>query len=460
MSSFWSWLLPLLQTLVWPALGLLALGLAARVFTAKTDSTLGPDLKRWTRTAGKVAALLLITGLFATVHRAGMQAVAEYRKHQSVKRFDSKEVVAGSAVNQNMPTVQLKRQKLVDAVAFQPDAERESYSAAEYLQNQGMSGAEIVKTTPTVKGGLRINYRYPRWEEQSVSLTNSQVNLKLDPVADADPRANSYELKFEGTYEWSNETDSRATTTFGFSLPDHGGTIESVSVSFDGIKATGSNDNGSIFYTAELAAGAKATAKVTYRTKGRGNFRFYPSNGLRTIRKLDINLESTADVRFERGSIVAKSLGGGRYSWSLTDAVTRQYISIAIPYARGTQELWWKLGYLTPFALLAFTIVLMLTDCFQRDVRVLVGCLLAQAGCLAIPIGFTNFDVSPTLLGVISVVLGATTTVAIIGPKCLPAVIVSSCIVLAAVAGPISAGVVFLVMLGLGIYLGRTKVSE
>ncbi|MCE9560183.1 MAG: hypothetical protein K8R88_14690 [Armatimonadetes bacterium] len=461
--GFWAWLLPFLQTLLWPGVALLAVVLGARIIAAKSDAPMAAQIDTQAKTWGKVAAILATAGVLATVHRAAMESVGEYRTHQSVKRFDSKEVVAGGAVNQGMPSVKLLETKLVPSSTVISAEEVDNYRTAtgvdyaRYIKNtRGFDKAEIIGTTPTDKGGVRVAFQYQTITEKPVTLDSSAIDLKLDAVPDADPRANSYALGFKASYQWKNATDEAAVTRFQFTLPDHGGTINDVAVTFDGVTATGSNENGLISYEGKLAPGQMATARVSYNTKGRGNFRFYPSEGLRTIPQLDINLQSTADVRFERGSIVATNLGQGKYRWTLKNAVTRQFVSIAIPYARGTQELWWKLGYMAPLALFAFVAVLLVSGFLSRPLPGILGAVLAQMVGTSLPLAFANFETSPILLGIVGAVISGFAVLVILGRKSWLAVVVSSGLYLAAIAGAGTAGLVLLVLLGLGVAVGLT----
>ena len=467
--AFWAWFLPFFQTLIWPGVAVTAVLLAARIVATRLDqvsgSSLEPQLRSLVLGATKVLVILCTLGLFVTVQRAGLRSVTEYAKHQAVKRFDSKEVVSGGPINQNMPTVNLlvtekhKTSRVFNTQELDQYRLAEKVDYVQLLRDRGLEEPEIVDVALIANGQVRVVAQYQTVKEQSVTLTGSTIEVSLDPVLDADRRANAYQLTYGASFQWKNATDSPAATRFQFVLPDHGGTINDVKVAFGDAVATGSNEDGLISYDVNLSPGQTATARIAYNTKGRGNFRFYPSSGLRMIPSLEMNLRSTAQVRFERGTMVPENLGQGRYRWALKNAVTRQYVSIGIPFARGTQELWWKLGYTAPLALLVFSGALFFLGFLSRPLPILVGAVLAQGVGTSISLAFSSFDTSPILLGLLGSCLSGALVIWILGKKSWIAVGSSSAVYLSAIAGSWTVGLIFLGLLALAAGLGRSSTA-
>ena len=459
--SFWHWLLPILQSLVWPGVTLVVIVYAVRTFSPKGAIDQVPSLRR----SAQIVALLVIIGILATFQSAGLRSVMQYRAQQTLKRFDSQEIVAGKSVNQSMPTVSIRLIDKKRTTHKASSSELESYRNVDgvdfvaYMKSRGFTNPKILSTA-VANGLATIDAEYETSTTESVTLTTAKINAKLEPVNDSDQRANAYSLNYEGTFEWQNSTTKPGESTFSFQLPDHDGTISDISVSINGKKMNETDSEGYIERTTSLTPGEKVQAVVSYSTKGRGNFRLYPSDGLRSIQNLAVHLVSSADLRFERGSLTPTERGKNTYDWAFDNTITRQIISIAIPFARGTQEVWFKLGYLAPLSLIAFGGLLIFFESRNLSFATLAGAICAYGLGLSLPLGFASANVPPIGVGIATVALATAVAAAILRARGTLPLIVGGGIMTASFAGPLSVLLVLTVGLVAAISLGRSANSH
>lgn len=444
--SLWRELTPLLLALLWPAVFVAALLMGGKLWGAKVDRECGThhseSILRWTSSALKFAGLLAVVGIFSAVHRVGLRSVSDYQTHRLANRFDSQEVVAGTAVNLEIPRVFLRvpveRQTTVSVPGGMTDY-------VSFLKDMGYSEPQVISAVPQTNGTTLVHVKLVDYREQEVTLDDIALGLDVQPAMDADQRANSFALQYKGTFKWHNATDKAASLRFELELPDNGGTLTGLEAKLDNKPIVSSDTYGAVNGVGSLEAGASSTATVNFSIKGRGNLRVNPAHDLRMVSNVDVKLNSASTIRFERGSLMPSSQSGNQYDWKLQNAITRQMISVAIPFARGTSEQWWKLGYMVPFALFGFVILLTATSNFGFGR--LIAATMTQFVALSMPLAFPSGNLPPAALGFIGSVIAVGATYRILGKAALGPSVLSAALWLTAVAGPLTTASVITVVI-------------
>lgn len=444
LAKGWGTFLETLQGFAIPIvllIGIIAAATIAIRFVPKDDQPV--LIKKLQEKSGLIGRSFLILGtlaILATVYRLGIDSVSHYRAYQNKERFDSKEVVSGSSVNQNLPAVRVKynvKRRRTETFYAQQVQSYKSESGVDWkrmLNDNGRKPQEIKSVVQQGSNMTQVIYENEEQMEEPVDMASIDVNANLSPVQDANPLANAYALAYKGSFSWKNPKSEPVEASLNFPLPNHGGTITSVKASVDGKPVNVTAENGILRLTSPLAADKAVNVIVEYETKGRGVFRHYLFEDQRIIPNFKMTMKSTGHVRFERGSLTPKEEGGGTYTWGLANTVTQQHISVAIPYARTTNEIWWKLCLITPIALCLFGIVASGLDRVAN-----IGRVLASIGvCFAaysVPLAFPMMEVSPYLLCAIALAVSLTGGYMTLGKKGLIAAGLSGAVLLSSMAG-------------------------
>ncbi|HLO99109.1 MAG TPA: hypothetical protein VK171_10990, partial [Fimbriimonas sp.] len=353
-AKLWALFVDALQGFAMPLAILVGVATAASIAVRLVPKDEQQSLRDKLRLRGTgFSRALIVVGLLAvlsTVYRIGIESVKFYRAYATKERFDSKEVVSGSSVNQNLPAARIQFSVKKRRVETFFASQTQSYKSAQgvdwkrLLNDSGRKPQEITSVVQQGSNTTQVIYENEETIEAPVDMAAIDVTTQLSPVRDANPLANAYALNYKASFGWKNPKDQEVVTTLGFPLPSHGGTITSVKASVDGKPVEVTAENGVLRLSTPLGANKSVNFTVEYETKGRGVFRHYLFEDQRIIPNFKMTLLSDSNVRFERGSLTPKEEQRGVYSWNMANTVTQQHISVAIPYARGTNEIWWKLS--------------------------------------------------------------------------------------------------------------------
>lgn len=465
LAKLWTIFIESLQGFAMPLAILVGIATAAGIavrFAPKEDQLALQEKLRFKGTG--FSRVLMVVGLLAvlsTIYRMGVESVQYYRAYATKERFDSKEVVSGSSVNQNLPAARIqysiKRRRVETFYANQT----QSYKSAagvdwkRLLNDNGRKPQEITSVIQQGQNTTQVIYENEETVEAPVDMSDIDVTTKLSSVRDANPLANAYALNYKGSFSWKNPKSEPVVTTLGFQLPSHGGTITSVKASVDGKPVEVTAENGILRLSTELAASKPVNFTVEYETKGRGVFRHYLFEDQRIIPNFKMTLNSESNVRFERGSLTPKEEKAGVYSWNMANTVTQQHISVAIPYARGTNEIWWKLSLMAPVALCLFGAGLALLDRL-RNLGKVVAAVGMTFACYALPLAFPMMDSSPYILGLVSIGGSVLGSHLILGKNGMVAGILGGVVLASTLAGPYTALVILVAIAGVSVFAAKS----
>lgn len=457
LTEGWLWFLRVLLPLAWPLIGLAAVCVGARIWAAKVDAENGSSLAPWLRSAchaaGNISLVLLLAVGLAALQRLGTETFRRYESSAASPRFDSRDVVGGSAVRQYAPDVSTRTVNprkgifTVGATGMETVTQQDYQQLQQALTTQGLQNPRILKAEREGSGVVRVEAEYDELREEPTPVDNSSYDLKIVPVADADPRSNAFELLYTASFEWVNPESVPATAVFELPLPDHGGTIEDIQLTLNGKKTAATSDGLAASGEVEVGANEQVTAVVSYRTQGRGLFQLYPTTEGQSVKALDIVLSASTVVKFQRGSLTPKSEGSGKYRWSLRNAVTQQNVSVAIPYVRSGREQWWKLLLLAPMALVIFSGMLIALGEWRQPLGKLVASVAATFAGFSLPLSVTLAQPPPMAVALVSAVVVCGSAGWLLGRAGFVAAAIASGVFLSAVAGPLTAGVILLVAL-------------
>gem|GEM_PF-5521402 len=458
LKEFWAWLLQVGLPLAMPAVVLLGLLLAAKFAAATLDRrdglNLSVPLARTGRSVGKALGLFALVALFATTLGIGMRSVDHYRMVRAAQRFDSRAVVSGTAVNQAMPVVALitsqtsiyhRTIRLAEAREFPNDTGGIDWPA--FLESIGYPKSQLIAVRPTYDGQASIRFGQAIEVPRAVVIDKGEIDLALSPVTDSDARANAYRVRLQSQFTWRNQTDKPCATRFAFTLPDNGGTVRDIAVRIGEVRVASADQGGTYVGTTMLTPGQSVTARVEYTTEARGNLRLYPGTGLRAIPDFTVRLNRQVPVYFERGSLMPTTTDGNQVTWTLRDAVTQQIISLAVRAQRSDLEIWWKLGYLAPLALLGFVLLLIAFGELTRPGRELVAATLGQGLGLAVPMLFAERGFPYALLALIGTGVAVATVYRILGRRGAILSAMSAGVGLAGAAANLTALMIWLLLL-------------
>lgn len=451
LKAFWAWLLVALGPWVWPTivllLGMVALSLIAAHLDARRGSGEAPNVSERALQVGQALALLALVGVLATLVGIGQRAVDRYLMVRNAQRFDSQSVVSGTAVNQFMPSVSLVipefrvQHRLVpesDLVALSPTPQ--ASSARQWLAMAGYAGAELLSQRPASPGYVRLVFRVSDPVERAVTVDRAVMDLRLSPVADADPRGNAYRVRARLEFTWRNATDAAWITRFRLPLPENGGTLTDLRAALGDVQLVSPTQERSFVGETRLGAGQSVTAVVEYTTDARGNLRVYPGSERRAIPDLTVRLRSEMPVVLERGALSPTERRDGETVWSLKDALTDQIISVAVRAQRSDRELVWKLGYLLPLGWLTFVgLCLVGGETGRQPFRVVLGATTAFALATSLPLWIPLTTNMFPWLAVLGAVMGVATVGVLLDRRAGAFAALGAVVALSAVAGPATA---------------------
>jgi len=234
---------------------------------------------------------------------------------------------------------------------------------------------EVEQTTTEVVGAdgqgtpvtREVRRRVSQTDEIPLSVASTDVTVGLD----LDQRLKGlmwyalYNVDFAGRWTYAHTDERTGTLRIAFDLPDASGLYDRLRFVVNGedVSATLQPQGGRLSFDMPIAQGQDVSVEVSYRSRGMGEWRYVPAQGVANLR--DFSLEMTTD--FEQIDFPASTMSpstrtrrgpGYRLTWAFDRIVTGHQIGMAMPVPIQPGELAASLSFSAPVSLLFFFLVL------------------------------------------------------------------------------------------------------
>lgn len=202
----------------------------------------------------------------------------------------------------------------------------------------------------------------------------SEIAVKLD----ADYRKKgliwypTYTCAFQGTYTIANTEAVAQKVRLRFKFPCQGATYDEFSAQLDGKRLDGAvNPNEGVGELVELGPGASADFRVTYKTRGVGEWRYRMDPVAGRVQNLNLTVNTGfRAVDYPDGCLSpmeSQAEGGGMLlTWRATDLITKQDIGVTIPERLNPGPLTARITFFAPVCLVFFFVLVATINVLYR----------------------------------------------------------------------------------------------
>jgi hypothetical protein len=187
----------------------------------------------------------------------------------------------------------------------------------------------------------------------------------------------TYAVSFAGTYRLTNPDTEAHTLFIHFVFPSTEALYDAFTFRVDGRDVQpGSDLSQGIIARADLPPGAWTTVRVSYRSRGLGDWGYsFGSSGVSRVRDFGLTLRTDCDgIDFPPGSISpgrkVRDGKGWRLEWSSESLITGQRIRVTLPGRLNPGPLAARITFFAPVSLLFFlTVILVLGVLSDRSLH-------------------------------------------------------------------------------------------
>jgi hypothetical protein len=174
----------------------------------------------------------------------------------------------------------------------------------------------------------------------------------------------TYGVEFQGAYTFVNDSGQARAVELRFPLATDNAVYDGFQVlGPDGKPLVSAIRNGAAVWKEELAAGARSSFTVRYKSRGTSEWRYLLTAGTGQVRNFQLAIDANfAAVDFPAGTLSASThgprAGGWHGEWSFTSLVANQPIGIALPERLHPGPLAARITFFAPVGLLFFFFVI------------------------------------------------------------------------------------------------------
>jgi len=222
-------------------------------------------------------------------------------------------------------------------------------------------GSALVQTAPSfaveIPGCNRVRWIMPSGNDIRVRLTTDYRRKGLIWYP-------TYVCRFEGTYAVTNTDEVAQKITLRLDLPVQDGTYDEFKAYLNDREVTVAlDDGGNIREIFELEPEKTGLFRLTYETRGMGEWRYRLDRNVGRVRNLDLTVTTNfADVDYGEDSLSPMSAGplkdGMRMTWKASDLITRQDIGVVIPEKLNPGPLASRITFFAPVCLVFFFVLI------------------------------------------------------------------------------------------------------
>lgn len=287
------------------------------------------------------------------------------------------------------------------------------------------SSANVLRLLDTFRRSGRdvvFTREMTRMDEEPLAFESSHVATKFQRLS-----GRAYDLDFEGSYVFKNDSADKITARFQFPLPQQG-TIRDIAVQVGKDVVPEQADSRAYEWKAELAAGEQREALVRYHVTGGATWSYDLGSQRRRVKQFVLDATPGGAVRFMRGSLQPESTQAKMLHWSLGNVVTAQQVALAFPPDIAGRDGFLQALRALPAAFALFLAGVMALGLWRREIprseQVAVGALLFAGGLGAAAV-LANYLGAPAAL-LIAPVVGAVLATRLLGRAILPVALASA----------------------------------
>lgn len=437
---------PFLNVLLWPLAAVLCVLVSGAAYLAGSRPEQWSAVKQEVRkSAGRWAswtciAAAIVLGYFVSL--SYMPVGENYHDQIEGRAFVSESAGEGASLYQNPPYFAiLEERDLESKVVVAKPFSGESMDRMLYeVRNAVQSKLNVYGQAPTVtvedKGTtMEVVGRSKMLAEQRLVLDASDIKVRLTPLSAKGAKSNAFHVVYDASYTWSNSSEKEAMGRFSLTLPSALGTFRKLSAEVNGQPFDDPDNSGTLRWEGSMRPGEKATARIQYETDASGVYSLVPGSGMRKTKVSTITISAPEGAKFLKGSLPPTEAHGAEKLWKLSDVVSNQPITIAIPFEREKWETTAKALMLAPIAFLTFAIGLLLLLRGSLNLVPTLISLVIQLAATAAPLALVDFG-RPVLAQLIGVIVSWVVVVRAVGVRAASLSLCAGAVSLSAFAGP------------------------
>lgn len=301
---------------------------------------------------------------------------------------------------------------VLGATTTQRSTDTDSQLGAEV---KALWGRPLVQNAPSfsiaVPGTDRVRSIIP-------SANDVHVTLKADHRKKGLLWYPTYTCRFEGAYTVENKDPVTQKIKILFQFPSSDGTFDEFAATIDDKPiVAASQPEAGLGELIELPSGQRAVFKVSYLTRGIGEWRYRLASSTGRVQNLSLTAETDfAAVDYPEGSLSPMQAqpsesGGMTLAWKASDLITEQDIGVVIPEKINPGPLTARITFFAPVCLLFFFVLVFTISLLYKINIHPMHYLFVAAGffafhlLLAYMAGLVNIHMAFIISAVVSVAL-------------------------------------------------------
>jgi inner membrane protein involved in colicin E2 resistance len=234
-------------------------------------------------------------------------------------------------------------------------------------QTPPTAGYEVVshKQVPGSKDGIQVIREVEEKTWASLPIQKSRVNaaLWLDYRRKGLLWYSTYQVDFNGAYDFSNPSDQPQQVTFKLKLPAEQAVYDNLSLAVNDVPLAVANEKNEAITTATLRPKENVVLKVGYHSQGLDNWNYSFGDGVTQVKDFQLHVATnfpSFDLPENTLSPTEEHKGptGWDLAWNYKNLVSGYRVGIALPQKLQPGPLAGRISYFAPVSLLFFFFVL------------------------------------------------------------------------------------------------------
>ncbi len=204
-----------------------------------------------------------------------------------------------------------------------------------------------------------------------LNSTRAQAQLELEPRQKGLLWYSTYRVRFDGRYEFVNDTPQARTVTVAFPLPGDNAIYDDLIVKLNGTTVPLRIDRSVVKAETPLPAGGKLVVEAAYRSQGLDSWAYTFGDAVTPVK--DFQLTATTDFAepdFPDNSLspTAKQRAGGGWqlTWAYKHLVSGHNVHIEMPQITQPGPLAGRISFFAPVSLFFFFFILLMITVLRR----------------------------------------------------------------------------------------------
>lgn len=287
----------------------------------------------------------------------------------------------------------------------------------------------VSEETEIEEGGRKKRVIKTNYVARPAELARSRVKAALDLEHRRKGLLwySTYQVRFQGEFDFFNPYDSAETFEICFPIPATQAIYDDLQVTVDGQPVTTSIGQ-NILTTKKIAAGATARLKVSYRSQGLDSWRYSFGENVKQIRDFELAMTTNfAAIDFPDNTLApqmkSRQGGGWRLEWKYANLLSGYQIAMTMPEKLQPGPLASEISFFAPVSLFFFFFLMFIITAL-RNIEIhpmnyffLAAAFFAFHLLLAYTVDHLDIHVAFSIAAAVSIFLVASYLRLVVGPQ-------------------------------------------